>query len=204
MNQILTAFKGFAMGAGLIIAIGTQNAFVLRKGIEKRDRLKAALFCSLSDAFLIGCGILGLGSVFERFPLLLRMISIGGSFYLFFFAFNSAKDAYRGNTLISNEKSPSGKTMKILFLITFLNPHLYLDTVVMLGSVGSSTGSPLLFGSGAILASFCWFFALAFGSSILAPLFTKKISWKIMDSVIAVIMCVIGIKLLLFGIHFDM
>lgn len=195
---------GFIIGAGLIIAIGAQNAFVLRQGIIKKHRLKLALFCSLSDALLITAGVSGMGVLFSAQKNLTLAFSLAGAMYLLWFAFTSFRSAFRGNTLDADASQNSRTVKKVLVTIaalTYLNPHVYLDTVVMLGSFGAARPQNYrpAFALGAVSASFAWFFGLAYGAILLAPVFRKKAAWKILDTAIGCLMIYIALRMAMFA-----
>ena len=184
--------KGLATGAGLIIAIGAQNAFVLSQGIRKKYNFIIPLICSLSDAFLISAGVLGVGGFFEARPALIKWASIGGAVFLGFYGFRSFVSAFRKNSLEVENSGPGSlrAAAAATLAVTLLNPHVYLDTVVLLGSISSSfPGSGrFLFGGGAISASFIWFFLLSYGGGRLSPLFKNPAAWRVLDIVIAAVM----------------
>lgn len=196
--------EGFLTGAGLIVAIGAQNAFVLKQGIRREHRGIIALICSCSDAFLITLGIAGMGVVFTAHPVVTKVVAWSGAIYLLWFAFTCFRSAVRGETLDAGEAAaPSSvkKTVLTLCALTWLNPHVYLDTVVMLGSFGASRpfAERIFFGVGAVSASFVWFFSLSYCSRFLAPLFRKASAWRVFDTAIGCVMLYISAKLAAFG-----
>lgn len=204
--QILSSYiEGFVMGAGLIIAIGAQNAFVLKQGIRREHRSVIAWICSISDALLITLGIAGMGFLFNSNPLLTKIISFAGSAYLAWLGFKCFLSAARGESLEVESSGNNGLSLKKAVItalaLTYLNPHVYLDTVVMLGGFGASRPAGLrpFFGLGAASASFIWFFSLAYSGSILAPFFKDKSAWRILDTGIGFVMFYIAVKLALFG-----
>ena len=206
MTIIGNIIEGFLMGAGLIIAIGAQNAFVLKQGIKKEYRMVIALICSFSDAFLIAIGISGMGYIFTNQPIVTKIISFMGALYLAYLSFKSFHSAYKGESMDITDNSYIPATKKKIIIttlaLTFLNPHVYLDTVVMLGGFGAARPADIrpFFGLGAISASFIWFFLLAYSGEILSPLFKKKSAWRILDTLIGLIMAYISIKLIIFGL----
>lgn len=206
MHIFNSFIQGFLMGAGLIIAIGAQNAFVLKQGIKGEHRGVIALLCALSDAVLITAGIGGMGFLFTQHPLITKCAAFGGALYLAWFSLRSFISAIKGESMETNGSDEFSMTLKTAVLITlaltYLNPHVYLDTVVMLGGYGASRPSGLrpFFGLGAASASFIWFFTLAYSGKILAPLFMKKISWRILDTGIGIVMAYIAYSLVLFGL----
>ena len=210
--NIAVFLEGFGIGAGLIMAIGAQNVFVLRQGILRQQVLLVAIVCSLIDAVLIAAGVLGLGNLINTEPLVLRIATGAGSVFLLWYGIRSFRAGLNPEVMPvetdqENRSGPITKTWKsvILTLLGFslLNPHVYLDTVILLGGIGAR--HPLqerfAFIAGACSASVLWFFGLAFGASFLAALFQKKITWRILDFLIAGIMFLIAIQLALFGIR---
>ena len=197
--------QGLFMGASLIIAIGPQNAFVLRQGIKHRHVFISVLIPAFSDAALIIAGVLGFGIVVEKFPSLITLVTWGGAAFLIAYGLKSFQSAFKPKILDqSTAKGIAGdgsvkKVILVILAFTWLNPHVYLDTVVLLGSIAASHGDPgrYIFGSGAVLASFLWFFGLGYGARFLAPLFEKPKAWQILDVLIGIIMFAIALKLIL-------
>lgn len=191
---------GFLTSAALIVAIGGQNAYVLRQGLRREHALPLALFCSGTDAVLIFAGIAGLGALISNDPSLLEVVRYGGAAFLFCYALAAARRALRGEALamVNAEAVTLGKALLTCAAFTFLNPHVYLDTVVLLGSLGSQQGDGRWeFGVGAALASVAWFLLLAYGARLLVPLFAKPLAWRILDTAVAVLMFSLGLALLL-------
>jgi L-lysine exporter family protein LysE/ArgO len=189
LNLVLT---GFATSLGLIVAIGAQNSFVLQQGLRRKHVLPVVLICALSDAILISAGIAGMGGLIEQHPQVLTLSRFGGAAFLLFYGIQAAKRAW-GKAALTPDNTPDQplKTAVLTCLgLTFLNPHVYLDTVLLLGTLGGQYGSTgkWLFAAGAAFASVCWFFCLAYGARLLAPLFSKPLAWKILDGSIAVMM----------------
>ncbi len=205
MVIINSLFEGFVMGAGLIIAIGAQNAFVLKQGIKNEHRFIIAWICALSDALLITLGIAGMGYIFSSHPLITKIVSLAGAAYLAWFSFRCFRSAIKGESMDINGGEDNSLSLKKAVLttlaLTYLNPHVYIDTVVMLGGFGAARPPEirLFFGIGAISASFTWFFSLAFSGKIIAPLFKKQTAWRILDTAIGFIMLYIAVKLILYG-----
>jgi len=193
--------SGFGLSFSLILAIGAQNAFVLKQGIKKEHVFLVCFICGLSDAILIFAGVLGFGYLIEQFPSLQTFAKYGGFAFLFVYGIRSFYSAWK----MSHELKPEGitpsSTMKTILLtlaFTWLNPHVYLDTVILVGSVSTKFGElSTLFGIGAMSASFTFFFSLGYGARILAPLFNKPISWKILEILIGIIMLLLAFMLLL-------
>ena len=198
-------FKGMALGASLIIAIGLQNAFILRQGLKNRFILPAVLTASFVDVVLIACGVLGFGYLIEQMPTLIDWITWGGAAFLFIYGLKSFISAFKPEQL--DDKSAKGmikesstkETVLIILGISLLNPHVYLDTVVLIGGLSASYGEAgkYWFGAGAMIASFIWFFALGYGAKLLSPLFAKPKAWQILDIIIGIVMWGIAISLLL-------
>lgn len=198
-------FEGLGIGAGLIIAIGAQNAFVLKQGLRRNHVFLTALTCSCIDLFLISLGVLGLGRILEGKPLLLIIAGICGALFLAWFGLNSLLKVFKNESQVEGENGANaGLRATVLALLGFslLNPHVYLDTVIMLGSIGArhAAGERPSFILGAASASFLWFFGLAYGARILTPLFKKPITWKILDAIIAAVMWFITAQLVIFVI----
>lgn len=192
---------GFVAGAALIIAIGAQNAFVLRQGIRREHVLPIVLVCASADALLIAAGVTGLGALIESVPLVLIVARYGGAAFLLGYAMTAARRAMQGQRLAvdANAGVSLGCAMATCLTFTFLNPHVYLDTVILLGSLASQRDDSgrWAFGGGAAGASFVWFFALGFGAQRLGPLFGNRLAWRVLDTLIALIMSGLAVVLLL-------
>jgi L-lysine exporter family protein LysE/ArgO len=198
---VLAITTGFASGLALIIAIGAQNAFVLRQGLKRQNILAVVLFCAVADAVLIGAGILGLGAVIESVPWLLVVLRFGGAAYLVWFGIGSIRRAISPSTLEASgqAKSNLAKAIGTAAALTFLNPHVYIDTVILLGSIGNQfVNDRWWFWLGASIGSFVLFFGLGYFESVLAPFTSSMRFWRILDSLIAVVMFFIA-GYLLFG-----
>ncbi|GGD15973.1 LysE/ArgO family amino acid transporter [Nocardioides daphniae] len=192
-------FTGLFTGLALIVAIGAQNAFVLRQGIRGERVLPIVLTCLLSDLVAITAGVAGLGVVIERWPAALPVAQVIGGLYLIAFGIHAALRAWRPTGLEAGDGTQmSVKTAVLTALaLTWLNPHFYLDAIVLLGTVANSFGADRWwFLAGALIASTCWFFALGYGSRLLRGLFAKPSSWRILDGGIAVVMGALGVSLL--------
>jgi L-lysine exporter family protein LysE/ArgO len=193
-------WTGFATGLSLIVAIGSQNAFVLRQGIRREHVLTLVLFCALSDAALIMAGIGGAGVVLRGNHLLMTLTRFGGALFLAGYGALAARRAWRGGQM--HVQSDTGTTrmaaLAACFGFTFLNPHVYLDTVVLLGSIANQRPDPgrWTFGWGACVASLCWFSALGYGARMLGPVFQHVRAWRVLDSGIALVMFVLAGSLL--------
>lgn len=197
---------GLLTGLSLIVAIGAQNAFVIRQSLTRKHVFITALICALSDALLIVLGIAGLGALiqgaqYQGVPWLLEVIRWFGVVYLSWFGIRSLRSAFRGQVMdASGEATSQDSSLKKVVItvlgLTFLNPHVYLDTVILLGSVGNTFGeSKWAFAFGAVTASFIWFFAIGYGAKAAARFMAKPVFWKVLDILIAAVM--FGIALLL-------
>lgn len=198
---MMSAFvPGFLLSLSLIVAIGAQNAFVLRQGLRREHVFWVCLTCGVSDALLIAAGVAGFGALAEAVPWFETLMRYGGAAFLIVYGAMNAQSAWRGgNTLEAARADPKplGQTLLILLTITFLNPHVYLDTLVLIGSISAQYDDRMAFGAGAVLASITFFFALGYGARLLEPLFAKPISWRILDGGIALTMWAIAASLLL-------
>ena len=182
---------GLLAGLSLIIAIGAQNAFVIRQGLTKKFVLLTVLICAISDALLIALGASGLGALIKSNKNILEFGRWFGVAYLLWFAFKSAKSALKKEVLNSAGEASADRKSVILTVLalTFLNPHVYLDTVILLGSISNQFGSDKwFFVIGAMLASLIWFTAIGFGAKSASKFMSRPIFWKILDSIIAAIM----------------
>ena len=192
---------GFLSGAALIIAIGAQNAFVLRQGIRREHVLPIVLICAGADALLIAAGVAGLGLLIQTTPAILTLARYGGAAFLLAYGMGAARRALQPHqlTLDGAAQTRLGSAVTSCLALTFLNPHVYLDTVILLGSLASQRGDGgrWTFAAGAATSSFVWFFALGYGARLLAPLFAKPVAWRVLDSLIALIMLGLGLTLLL-------
>ena len=199
MESLLIVLKGFMTGVGLIVAIGAQNAFVLTQGLLRRFRLSIALCCSIIDAGLMMLGIAGMGALIARDPLLAQWATWGGIVFLTAYGVRSFWSALMANSLNTEQRGIQSLAAALgtTVAISLLNPHVYLDTVILIGTIAATEGDNgrWWFGAGAILASFGWFFALAYGASRLAPLFSQAIAWRILDAVIGMVMWGIALSL---------
>ena len=198
---MLAITTGFASGLALIIAIGAQNAFVLRQGLRRQNIFAVVLFCAVADAILIGAGILGLGAVIESVPWLLVVLRFGGAAYLVWFGISSIRRAISPSVLDASgqAKSNLAKAIGTAAALTFLNPHVYIDTVILLGSIGNQfVNDRWWFWLGASIGSFVWFFGLGYFARLLAPFTSSLKFWRILDSLIALVMFFIA-GYLLFG-----
>ncbi len=194
-------FAGFATSLSLIVAIGSQNAFVLRQGLRREHVLPVVLICALADALLISGGIAGLGALLTGAPLALTIAKYFGAAFLFGYAVLAARRAVAPGTLSPADHVPAALRSVLLTCLgfTFLNPHVYLDTVVLLGSLANQRGTDgrWFYGIGAVLASFGWFFALGFLARKLAPVFARPRAWQVLDGAIALLMTTLAAWMLI-------
>ncbi|MFM1995451.1 MAG: hypothetical protein RLZZ610_968 [Actinomycetota bacterium] len=195
---MLAFLPGFLTGLSLIIAIGAQNAFVIRQGLTKKHVLLVVLICAVSDALLIFLGVAGLGALISGLPWLLEIIRWFGVAYLSWFGVKALMSAFKTQSLdASGVQSASAKTVVLSVLgFTFLNPHVYLDTVILLGSIGNQFGpDKWWFAIGGAVASLVWFSSIGFGAKAASRFMSKPIFWKVLDSLIALVMFSIAIML---------
>ena len=187
------------MGAGLIVAIGAQNAFVLRQGLQKRQVFITALVCVLCDAALIVLGVAGFGTLVSSSALLSAVAAWGGAVFLFVYGARAFRSAFRAGGLETQSGPILTRREAVLttLAVSLLNPHVYLDTVVLLGSIGGQFrgGARAAFGAGAVTASTVWFFGLAYGAARLGPLFRRPLAWRVLDVVIGIVMWSIAASL---------
>jgi L-lysine exporter family protein LysE/ArgO len=196
----LTALSGLGFGLSLIVAIGAQNAFVLRQGLRREHVFPVVVVCAASDAILIAVGVAGFGALLEAVPWLLVVVRIGGATFLLVYGGFAARRALKPATL---GVDPAGVPTKLwvavatVMALTWLNPHVYLDTVVLLGSVAGTHGANRWwFALGAVVASILWFTALGYGARLLRPVFARPRSWRILDGFVAFVMIALAIGLL--------
>ncbi|MCK2024821.1 LysE/ArgO family amino acid transporter [Microbacterium sp. SSW1-47] len=218
---MLTVLAGLGLGLSLIVAIGAQNVFVLRQGIRREHVLAVVIVCAVSDAVLIAAGVAGLGFLLQAAPWLVVVARVAGALFLFGYGLLAARRAWRGGEVLAvDASSPADGTgtgrsaggtatairsgtrlapvLLTVLALTWLNPHVYLDTVLMLGSIAATHGEQRwLFAAGAILASALWFTALGFGARYLGRWLRTERSWRVLDAVIAVIMVALAVSLIL-------
>ena len=194
------AVRGFALGLGLIVAIGAQNAFVLERGLARNHVLAVIVVCTLADAALISVGVAGLGALITGAPLLVTTVTVAGALFLATYATLAFRRALSPDALAVR----GARQMRLraavgtVLALTFLNPHVYLDTVVLLGSLSArygQAGEKLAYGLGAATASAAWFSALGFGARLLAPLFARPAAWRALDLLIAAVMALLAASL---------
>lgn len=184
--------QGFGISAGLIIAIGAQNAFVLSQGVRRHYPLQTALVCSFSDAILILLGVTGVGTFIAVNPTIEQWMTFFAALFLLYYGWRSFRSVLIKQSMELNDiKVPTrGKLLTVTLALTFLNPHVYLDTLVLIGSLSGKLhpADRYLFGVGAMSASFVWFFSLSLGAGLLAPLFQKPIAWRFLDAFVCLTM----------------
>jgi L-lysine exporter family protein LysE/ArgO len=197
---------GFAASLTLIVAIGAQNAYLLRLGVEGRGRtlVTVILICAFSDAVLISAGVLGIGAVIEAVPAAIDVVRVLGAVFLISYGVLAARRAMNPEGMNVDE-SPADASMKAIVLttlaLTWLNPHVYLDTVMLLGSIANQKGETgrWWWAAGAVAASFTWFFLLGYGARLLKPLFARPAAWRVLDVIIAAVMIALGVGLIVGG-----
>ena len=198
---LTTALAGFGASAGLIVAIGSQNAFVLRQGLLQRNVGMVVLTCALGDIVLILCGVLGVGALVREWPALLQVLRFGGAVFLGVYGLMAARRAWAGSSgLAPADGSTSSRRVLLACLaFTFLNPHVYLDTMILLGSLSTRYAGmgQWAFAFGACLASVTWFSTLGFGSRLLQPVFKSPIAWRLLDAFVALFMLTLAVLLVL-------
>lgn len=206
--MILPILIGIGSGLSLIMAIGAQNAFVLRQGIRREHVLPVVLICGLTDALLETLGVAGIGFVVEKAPLVLEIVRWGGVAFLLWYAWTAVRRAMKPEAMVvepsvaggpgaRNVQSSLKRTVLACLAITYLNPHVYLDTMVLMGSIGNAQGDPekWWFALGGAVASIVWFFALGYGARLLTRFFATPKAWQILDGIVAVVMIVIAARL---------
>jgi len=195
-----TIVAGFGLGLSLILAIGAQNAFVLRQGVRQEHVLAVCFTCALSDAVLIAGGVSGFGVLVTKLPWLEPVMRWGGAAFLIIYGARAFIAAWKGGEHLeaADEGRASLKGVLITcLLLTWANPHVYLDTVVLLGSVAAQYEEKTLFAAGAMTASFVFFFSLGYGARLLAPLFARPVAWRVLDVFVGCIMWAVAASLLL-------
>ncbi|HEU5483295.1 MAG TPA: LysE/ArgO family amino acid transporter [Microlunatus sp.] len=199
---MLTVLAGLGFGLGLIVAIGAQNAYVLQQGIRREHVGLVVAICAVSDLLLITLGTAGVGSMIARHPTVLAAVTSVGAAVLLLYATRAVRRAIRPATLTvadadGQQRTRVGSVVVSALALTWLNPHVYLDTVVLLGSVSSAYATPWLFAVGASIGSVAWFATLGYGAKLLAPAFARPRAWRVFDVAVAVIMTALAVKLVL-------
>jgi len=191
-NTIAAFFSGFVLSAALITAIGAQNLFVLRQGLRREHVGAIVLFCGLADALLIMAGVAGVGAFLAAIPQITTALSLGGAAFLTWYGVTALRRMGSAQSMVIAEAG--GVTLRRALgataAFTFLNPHVYLDTVLLMGAAGSVQSADMrpIFVAGAATASFSWFAALGYSARLLRPVFAKPAAWRVLDAVIGVVM----------------
>ncbi|MGI8392264.1 LysE/ArgO family amino acid transporter [Leucobacter sp. W1038] len=202
--MITPMLVGFGTGLSLIAAIGAQNAFVLQQGIRRQFVLPVVLICGLADALLEFAGVAGIGFVIERAPLVIEIVRWGGVVFLLWYAWGAVRRAIRPIGLVATEGSQVSLKKAVLacLAITWLNPHVYLDTMVLMGSIGNAQGDPerWWFALGGAIASLAWFALIGYGARALTRFFASPRAWQVLDWSVAVVMVLIAARLVFDGV----
>jgi L-lysine exporter family protein LysE/ArgO len=196
--MVFAFLNGFALGASLIIAIGAQNAFILKQGLLRQHVFILCLICASADAALIAAGVGGLGTLVSSHPALVRAVTLFGALFLATYSIIAFRRAFHASSIgVSGEGASLRQAIAACLAFTFLNPHVYLDTVLLLGGLSSryAGGARVAYGAGAVIASFAWFFGLGYGARLLLPLFEKPAAWRVLDSIIGIVMALIALSL---------
>jgi L-lysine exporter family protein LysE/ArgO len=197
---LLAALAGFGMGMSLIVTIGAQNAFVLRQGVRRDAVPVVVAICVVSDVILIACGVGGVGAVVRAWPPALTVVGLVGGAFLLSYGFLAARRALRPNGSLDVAGGVVGSRRRAVLTclaMTWLNPHVYLDTVLLVGSVAAGHGALRWdFAAGAAVASACWFAALGFGARLLSGFFRRPSSWRLLDGLVAATMVTVGVLLI--------
>jgi len=194
--------KGMGLGGGLIIAIGSQNAYLLRQALKREYVYTCVAICIVCDVLLIGAGVAGMGEVINNMPGLLFWIKIAGAAFLFWYGVRAALSAFKSSSFELDKQATAVSQRQVvaaMLAFSLLNPHVYLDTVVLLGSIGGQQPGqgPWCFALGAMLASIIWFLSLGLGAQYLIPIFKRPVAWRILDGAIAVVMWLLAVSLFL-------
>lgn len=195
-------FKGMGLGGSLIVAIGSQNAYLLRQALKREFVLVCVAICVLCDVVLIGAGVAGMGELITQAPSLLLLIKLAGAAFLGWYGLRAARSALQPGSMQAQADSAASERRTVvaaMLAFSLLNPHVYLDTVVLLGSIGGQQAGMgrWYFAAGAMLASLLWFTSLGFGARYLTPVFARPRAWQILDAVIALVMWSLAISLFL-------
>ena len=211
--MLLSAIAGLGLGFSLIIAIGAQNLFVLRQGMRREHIVLVVAICAISDAALIALGVSGIGLALQALPWLTEIVRWAGAAFLVTYGCLAARRAWRpsGEALTPSSTAATAQSATVAtaqstavavaataLALTWLNPHVYLDTVFLLGSIATTHASPWSFAAGAIVASVLWFSGLAFGARYLGRLLSTARAWRILDAMIAIVMIGLGVSLVVF------
>lgn len=191
---------GFLLSLSLILAIGAQNAFVLRQGLRGAHVFWTVMACSVSEVILITAGVVGFGALATAVPWFEPLMRYGGAAFLVWYGWQNVRAALAGGAALDTsgtERQSLRGVVATVLAITWLNPHVYLDTVVLIGSVSSQYPDRLAFGAGASGASILFFFLLGYGARLVAPLFANPRAWQVLDAIIALTMWALAVKLVL-------
>ena len=192
-----TFLAGFGLGLSLIVAIGAQNAFILRAGLLRQHVFVLCSICAVSDALLIAAGVSGLGVLVGKAPFFLAFMKYAGASFLFAYGLRSLLKSFRGGRFLvaEGEASSLKEAIIICLMLTWLNPHVYLDTVILLGIASTQYNESMHFAAGAIISSFIFFYSLGFGARLLSNFFEHPVSWRILDGIIGIVMWSIAFSL---------
>lgn len=192
-----TFLAGFGLGLSLIVAIGAQNAFILRAGLLRQHVFVLCSVCAVSDALLIAAGVSGLEMLVGKAPFFLVFMKYAGASFLFAYGLRSLLKSFRGGRflLAEGEAKSLKEAVIICLMLTWLNPHVYLDTVVFLGIASTQYNESMHFAAGAIISSFIFFYSLGFGARLLSKFFEHPVSWRILDGIIGIVMWSIAFSL---------
>ena len=194
--------NGRLVAFGLIMAIGTQNAFVLAQSLRREHHLPVAAFCVVCDALLVAAGVFGLATILAQNPLLLSVARWGGAVFLLWYGTQALRRAFSKSSL-EQSAGQTARSLKAVMLsalaVTLLNPHVYLDTVLLIGSLGAQQSVPGAYVVGAASASLLWFFTLALGAAWLAPWLARPNTWRVLDLLVAVMMYAVAVQLIVSG-----
>lgn len=195
--------SGLMSGLVLIVAIGAQNAYVLSQGLRREHVGVVVAVCVVGDVLLILGGTAGIGALVTRFPVALDVLRWGGACYLIWYAVRSFRSALKPSALTEEAPRSSGSVLVTTLALTFLNPHVYLDTVVLLGSLANQQGPDLrwLFAAGAVLGSILWFGGLGLGARALSGPLSRPLTWKLLDLGCGIVMLALAAKLIVGGVH---
>jgi L-lysine exporter family protein LysE/ArgO len=200
---LLAAAAGLGLGLSLIVAIGAQNAFVLRQGLRVEHVAAVVAVCLLSDVVLIAAGVGGAGALVTRMPEVVRVVCFAGAVFLLVYGLMAARRALHPAALLPDSagaRAGLAVTVTTCLALTWLNPHVYLDTVVLLGSLASTYDDRRWwFGAGAALGSAIWFIGLGYGARLLRPVFARPAAWQVLDAVIALVMVSLAVSLAVRG-----
>lgn len=201
MSPASSFISGFGLQAGLIVAIGAQNIFVLRQGLRREHVAPVVLFCAMADLLLVAAGVAGVGAMLTALPSLTLVLTLGGAMFLFFYGLRALRQALAPAALVvepRHEAASLSATLGRAATFTLLNPHVYIDTLLLMGAVGGAQprGGGPFFVAGAGVASAIWFALLGFGARLLAPFFARPAAWRVLDGIIAAIMLALACFLL--------